>query len=189
MIESEVFRVDVSRCTATRSTGSHNSLAILLPVLPWANRRKSRFSRGVSSMSKRLLIRDPYPSKTGIDLSQGSSPDEPILALMLFAERFKCRECGAWYAATWEQSLSRQPAPGTFNCKDCGTVVHSWSGIDRYTDWRLLQRAYSELTAPIEAPAVAALFNDPARAWSLPDLARLCNMSALAGGQYLRRMS
>jgi AraC family transcriptional activator of mtrCDE len=27
------------------------------------------------------------------------------------------------------------------------------------------------------APAVAALFNEPARAWSLPDLARLCNMS------------
>lgn len=27
------------------------------------------------------------------------------------------------------------------------------------------------------APAVAAMFNEPARAWSLPDLARLCNMS------------
>jgi len=27
------------------------------------------------------------------------------------------------------------------------------------------------------APAVAALFNEPARAWSLPELARLCNMS------------
>jgi transcriptional regulator GlxA family with amidase domain len=27
------------------------------------------------------------------------------------------------------------------------------------------------------AAAVAALFNEPARAWSLPDLARLCNMS------------
>jgi AraC family transcriptional activator of mtrCDE len=30
---------------------------------------------------------------------------------------------------------------------------------------------------PRLAPAVAALFSDPARAWSLPDLARLCNMS------------
>jgi AraC family transcriptional activator of mtrCDE len=30
---------------------------------------------------------------------------------------------------------------------------------------------------PPLAPAVAALFNEPARAWSLPDLARLCNMS------------
>jgi AraC family transcriptional activator of mtrCDE len=30
---------------------------------------------------------------------------------------------------------------------------------------------------PRLAPAVAALFNQPARAWSLPDLARLCNMS------------
>ena len=30
---------------------------------------------------------------------------------------------------------------------------------------------------PRLAPAVAALFNEPARAWSLPDLARLCNMS------------
>ena len=27
------------------------------------------------------------------------------------------------------------------------------------------------------APAVAALFNEPARVWSLPELARLCNMS------------
>lgn len=30
---------------------------------------------------------------------------------------------------------------------------------------------------PRLAPAVAALFNEPARAWSLPDLAHLCNMS------------
>jgi AraC family transcriptional activator of mtrCDE len=30
---------------------------------------------------------------------------------------------------------------------------------------------------PRLAPAVAALFNQPARAWSLPELARLCNMS------------
>jgi AraC-like DNA-binding protein len=30
---------------------------------------------------------------------------------------------------------------------------------------------------PRVAPAVAALFNEPARPWSLPDLARLCNMS------------
>ena len=30
---------------------------------------------------------------------------------------------------------------------------------------------------PRLAPAVAALFNEPARAWSLPDLARQCNMS------------
>lgn len=30
---------------------------------------------------------------------------------------------------------------------------------------------------PRVAPAVAALFNEPARAWSLPELARLCGMS------------
>jgi AraC-like DNA-binding protein len=30
---------------------------------------------------------------------------------------------------------------------------------------------------PRLAPAVAALFNEPARAWSLPELAQLCNMS------------
>jgi AraC-like DNA-binding protein len=30
---------------------------------------------------------------------------------------------------------------------------------------------------PRLTPAVAAMFNEPARAWSLPDLARLCNMS------------
>jgi AraC family transcriptional regulator, activator of mtrCDE len=30
---------------------------------------------------------------------------------------------------------------------------------------------------PRLAPALAAMFNEPARAWSLPELARLCNMS------------
>jgi AraC-like DNA-binding protein len=30
---------------------------------------------------------------------------------------------------------------------------------------------------PRLAPALAAIFNEPARAWSLPELARLCNMS------------
>jgi AraC family transcriptional activator of mtrCDE len=30
---------------------------------------------------------------------------------------------------------------------------------------------------PRLAPAIAALFNEPARPWSLPELARLCNMS------------
>jgi AraC family transcriptional activator of mtrCDE len=30
---------------------------------------------------------------------------------------------------------------------------------------------------PRLAPALAALFNEPAKAWSLPELARLCNMS------------
>jgi len=144
LIESEVFRLYVPaarRC------------ALLSRPTPWRCSCLFRPGRialraaslaGVSSKSKRLLIRDACPSKTGIDLSQGSSPDEPILAVMLFAERFKCRECGAWYVATWEHSLRRQPAPGTFNCKDCGTVVHSWSGIDRYSDWRLVKRAFSD---------------------------------------------
>jgi hypothetical protein len=61
---------------------------------------------------------------------------------MLFAERFKCQECGAWYVATWEQFP--EPAPGTFNCTDCGAVVHCWAGIDRYTGWLLLRRAFSD---------------------------------------------
>src|SRR4029077_114564 len=30
---------------------------------------------------------------------------------------------------------------------------------------------------PRLAPALAAMFNEPARQWSLPELARLCNMS------------
>ena len=33
---------------------------------------------------------------------------------------------------------------------------------------------------PRLAPALAALFNEPARQWSLPELARLCNMSRAA---------
>ncbi|WP_024520429.1 AraC family transcriptional regulator [Bradyrhizobium sp. Tv2a-2] len=42
---------------------------------------------------------------------------------------------------------------------------------------------------PRLAPAVAALFNEPARAWSLPDLARLCNMSrATLARQFQERL-
>jgi AraC family transcriptional activator of mtrCDE len=39
------------------------------------------------------------------------------------------------------------------------------------------------------APAVAALFNEPARAWSLPDLARLCNMSLATSPASFRKSS
>jgi hypothetical protein len=63
---------------------------------------------------------------------------------MLFAERVKCQECGAWYVATWEQSVRRESAPGTFCCPDCGTVVHSWSGIGFYSDWRLVKKVFSD---------------------------------------------
>jgi AraC family transcriptional regulator, activator of mtrCDE len=42
---------------------------------------------------------------------------------------------------------------------------------------------------PRLAPAVAALFNEPARAWSLPDLARLCGMSrATLARQFQERL-
>jgi uncharacterized Zn finger protein len=59
----------------------------------------------------------------------------------MIAEIFKCQGCGAWYEAAWEQ-IPRKPTPGTFNCTDCGTVVHSWSGIDRYKDWRCLSSVH-----------------------------------------------
>jgi len=42
---------------------------------------------------------------------------------------------------------------------------------------------------PRLAPAVAALFNEPARAWSLPELARLCGMSrATLARQFQERL-
>ena len=63
---------------------------------------------------------------------------------MMISERFKCQCCGAWYEAAWEQFPHRESAPGTFNCSDCGAVVHSWTGIDRYSDWSLLKRAFSD---------------------------------------------
>jgi hypothetical protein len=40
-------------------------------------------------------------------------------AFLLESQGFKCQECGAWYAATWEQSPGQESAPGTFNCTDC----------------------------------------------------------------------
>jgi AraC family transcriptional activator of mtrCDE len=44
---------------------------------------------------------------------------------------------------------------------------------------------------PRLAPALLALFNEPAKAWSLPELARLCNMSraTLAGNSGKARRS
>ena len=39
---------------------------------------------------------------------------------------------------------------------------------------------------PKLAPALAALFHEPARAWTLPDLARLCNMSRATMARYFQ---
>jgi len=39
---------------------------------------------------------------------------------------------------------------------------------------------------PELAPALAALFHEPARAWTLPDLARLCNMSRATMARYFQ---
>ena len=57
---------------------------------------------------------------------------------MEFSQNFKCQECHTWYEAKWEQFP--EPASGTFNCPECGTLVHSWSGRDRFSDWKRLQR-------------------------------------------------
>jgi hypothetical protein len=50
--------------------------------------------------------------------------------------RFKCPNpnCGMWYEATYEQDP--EPKPGRFNCTDCKTEIKSWSGIERYFDWK-----------------------------------------------------
>jgi hypothetical protein len=39
-----------------------------------------------------------------------------------------------WYEATYEQDP--EPKPGRFNCTDCKAEIKSWSGIERYFDWK-----------------------------------------------------
>jgi transposase-like protein len=54
-----------------------------------------------------------------------------ILGMMI--EKFKCPKCGMWYEVTRTQSPDAKP--GHFDCTDCKAQVHSWSGIDQYSEW------------------------------------------------------
>ena len=62
-------------------------------------------------------------------------------------EQFKCPKCGMWYEVVREQKPDAKP--GSFKCTDCGAVVHTWSGIDHYSDWRqvtMMPRGAGELS-------------------------------------------
>jgi transcription elongation factor Elf1 len=49
-------------------------------------------------------------------------------------ELFTCPKCGIIYRAICEQQSSEQN--GRFDCIDCRTEVHSWSGTHDYTGWK-----------------------------------------------------
>jgi hypothetical protein len=48
---------------------------------------------------------------------------------------FGCRRCPAVYQAT--QHASDENNFGSFTCRNCGSVVHSWSNQHSYTQWRI----------------------------------------------------
>jgi hypothetical protein len=49
---------------------------------------------------------------------------------------FSCPKCGLLYQATQEQCPDKHF--GTFNCGDCKTSVHSWSGVYDFFDWKAI---------------------------------------------------
>ena len=47
---------------------------------------------------------------------------------------FSCSGCRAVYEATKEQHQDKHS--GSFSCQDCNTVVHAWSDVYDFFDWR-----------------------------------------------------
>jgi hypothetical protein len=45
---------------------------------------------------------------------------------------FICRGCTKVYVA----AQTHKPAPGRYNCEDCGKTVHDWAGYYSFTDWK-----------------------------------------------------
>lgn len=52
-------------------------------------------------------------------------------------QHFTCpnKDCGTIYTATREQRPEQHE--GDFNCLDCGKLVHAWSGIYGFFDWKV----------------------------------------------------
>jgi predicted RNA-binding Zn-ribbon protein involved in translation (DUF1610 family) len=46
---------------------------------------------------------------------------------------FSCPQCATIYAASQEQRPGRHL--GDFYCRNCGTPVHSWTGLYNFSDW------------------------------------------------------
>ena len=47
---------------------------------------------------------------------------------------FSCPHCATVYTAGQEQRPGRHP--GDFYCRECGTPVHSWTGLYNFADWK-----------------------------------------------------
>ncbi|MCS3444995.1 MULTISPECIES: hypothetical protein [Bradyrhizobium] len=50
---------------------------------------------------------------------------------------FTCIGCGIVYSASQERSATHTNTSGTFNCWQCGKLVHHWVGIYDYNGWRI----------------------------------------------------
>ena len=48
---------------------------------------------------------------------------------------FGCQRCSAVYQADQHYLDSR--GMGSFSCRNCGAIVHSWSGPYSFTNWRV----------------------------------------------------
>ncbi|MEY9436530.1 hypothetical protein ABIF14_003621 [Bradyrhizobium elkanii] len=50
---------------------------------------------------------------------------------------FICIDCGIVYSASQERSASHTNTSGTFDCRQCGKLVHHWAGLYHYNEWRI----------------------------------------------------
>ncbi|WP_316399276.1 hypothetical protein [Bradyrhizobium sp. 33ap4] len=50
---------------------------------------------------------------------------------------FTCISCGIVYSASQERSATDTNTSGTFDCWQCGKLVHHWAGIYDYNGWRI----------------------------------------------------
>jgi|UPI0004B479D1 hypothetical protein len=50
---------------------------------------------------------------------------------------FTCLGCGIVYSAIQERSATHTNISGTFDCRQCGKLVHHWAGLYDYNEWRI----------------------------------------------------
>ncbi|WP_194459881.1 hypothetical protein [Bradyrhizobium sp. CCBAU 53421] len=50
---------------------------------------------------------------------------------------FTCPGCGIVYSAIQKRGGNHSNTSGTFDCEQCGTLVHHWAGLYDYIEWRI----------------------------------------------------
>jgi predicted RNA-binding Zn-ribbon protein involved in translation (DUF1610 family) len=83
----------------------------------------------------RLLQSSPIGSGVPLGLFKKSNLMQALRGLTVY---FSCPDCSVVYSA--KQSLFEQTTSGSFDCRECGKPVHSWSGRYAYLHWKPVAR-------------------------------------------------